>query len=231
MRTTGIVQLQTNLGVKADGNQGPVTLQALAKFMAPGAPDGVGQALHATGAQFSRRGLIHFMANIAHESGFHPLAENLNYSAERLLQVWPSRFLGAENDDGERVPSLAVARLYAYKPQALANYVYANRMGNGPPSSGDGYRFRGRGWPQLTGRDAYRTVGLHVARPFEAEPESLLTLEGSALAAVGFWRWKSCAIPAERDDTTAVRKRWNGGTIGLRDVQKIVDRTHAIWPA
>lgn len=230
MRMTGIAKLQANLGIAADGALGPVTLQAIARYLAPAAPAGVGPALDAalrlgdarftTGGPTTRRQLIHFMANIAHESGFRPISENLGYSATRLTEVWPHRF-----------PTVASAQPFANNSQALANSIYASRMGNGPPASGDGYRFRGRGWPQLTGRDAYRQVGDLMGLPLETDPDQLLTLDGSAAASVGFWHWKACGIPADADETTSVRRRWNGGTIGLAEVRALADKLKAAWPA
>jgi putative chitinase len=173
-----------------------------------------------TGGPTTRRQLIHFMANIAHESGFRPISESLGYSATRLTEVWPARF-----------PTVESARPFANNSQALANSIYASRMGNGPPASGDGYRFRGRGWPQLTGRDAYRQVGDLMGLPFEKDPDQLLTLDGSAMAGVGFWHWKACGILADADNVDGVRRRWNGGTIGLTDVRAKVAKLRQLWPA
>ena len=100
-------------------------------------------------------------------------------------------------------------------------------MGNTQP--GDGWLFRGRAGPQLTGRGAYRAVGDIVGMPFEENPDLLLTAEGSMAAAVGFWKWKN--LGARVPDTEAVRIGWNGGRIGLEDVRAIGNRQREIWPS
>jgi len=119
-----------------------------------------------------------FLAQVAHESSeFHHVLENLSYSAARLLEVWPRRFL-----------TLDAALPYERQPEQLANYVYANRLGNGDPASGDGWRFRGRGLLQTTGRDNYRAAGLALGLPLEDQPEQLETPGIAALAAAQFWQ-------------------------------------------
>ncbi len=112
-----------------------------------------------------------FLAQISVESGdLHNTEENLNYSAERLHAVWPRRF-----------PTVASAQPYAHNPEALANHVYANRLGNGDEASGDGYRFRGRGLMQVTGRSNYRAAG------FENRPEALAEPNTASDTAARFW--------------------------------------------
>lgn len=101
-----------------------------------------------------------FLSQIAHESGqFNTLEENLFYSAPRLRKVWPKRF-----------PTLAFAQKYEKNPEKLGNYVYANRMGNGPTSSGDGYKYRGRGLIQLTGRSNYVSVSVILNEDLLSNP-------------------------------------------------------------
>ena len=113
-----------------------------------------------------------FLAQISVESGqLHDTAENLNYSARRLRQVWPSRF----RTDAE-------AARYAHNPEALGDHVYANRLGNGDEASGDGFRFRGRGLMQITGRSNYRRVG------FENNPDALSAPANAANTAAAFWQ-------------------------------------------
>src|SRR5262245_36192792 len=112
-----------------------------------------------------------FLAQTAHESGeFRRLVENLSYSAAGLCKTWPKRFL-----------TLDVAKPYERQPELLANYVYAKRLGNGDVASGDGWRFRGRGLIQLTGRGNYRSCGTAIVLPLEIEPERLETPETAAL--------------------------------------------------
>ncbi|WUR15718.1 glycoside hydrolase family 19 protein [[Empedobacter] haloabium] len=120
----------------------------------------------------------HFLAQVVHESGeLQRVRENLNYSAAGLRATWPSRF-----------PSVAGAQLYARQPQKIANYVYANRMGNGDEKSGDGWRYRGAGWLQLTGRKAHHEVAgaLGVIGDVGTWLESV---PGAALSAAWYW-WK-----------------------------------------
>ena len=112
-----------------------------------------------------------FLAQISVESGdLRHTEENLDYSAHRLHQVWPRRFR-----------TLAAAQPYAHNPEALGNHVYADRLGNGDEASGDGYRFRGRGLMQITGRDNYRQAG------FESRPDALADPVTAADSAARFW--------------------------------------------
>lgn len=146
------------------------------------------------------------LAQLAHESGFMPIAENLNYSAKRLMQVWPNRF-----------PTLSSAQRCAGNPEALGNTVYAGRLGNGGPESGDGYRYRGRGMIQLTGRANYRTYGPLVGFDLEGDPDLLLQYGVSALVAGAFWKARNLNRWADIDDVTSVTKLINGGLNGLQE--------------
>ena len=153
-----------------------------------------------------------FLAQIAHESGeFQRLVENLSYTAARLCAVWPGRF-----------PNVAAAQPYERNPEALANFVYAKRLGNGDTASGDGWRFRGRGLIQLTGRGNYRACGAAVALPLETEPERLEAPEAAALAAAQFWQSRGLNHLADDQnddnddaDFVSITKAINGGTAGL----------------
>ncbi len=210
-----------------DGLKGPRTYQALCAFAtARKAPAGTG-ALVAKWLPFAsidtRDEIIEFVANCAHESGFLPRAENLTYSAERMAVVWPRRYAMDPKAKVKRPNALALS--LARNPEALANNVYAGRMGNTQP--GDGWRFRGRAGPQLTGREAYAAVGSLVSRPFEDDPDLLMTPEGSMAAAVGFWKWKRLGslVP----DSQAVRRAWNGGENGMADVLRIGNSIREIW--
>lgn len=173
-------------------------------------------------AQMQRFGIItplrvvNFVANCGAESRFDLVAENLNYSPERLLEVWPRRF-----------PNLGATQGFARNPRQLANAVYGGRMGN--TQVGDGFLFRGRAWPQLTGREAYREVGDLVAMDFEANPDLVLTPEGAAAAAAGFWEWKGLSRLADANNTKGVRLAWNGGLNGWPDVAKAVGLLKSFW--
>lgn len=150
--------------------------------------------------------VAHLLAQLAHESGFMPIAENLNYTAKRLPQVWPLRF-----------PTLASAQRCAGNPEALGNTVYAGRLGNGRPESGDGYRYRGRGMIQLTGRENYRTYGKIIGYDLEANPDLLREYGISALVAGAFWRARNLNRWADIDDVTSVTRLINGGLNGLQE--------------
>jgi putative chitinase len=153
-----------------------------------------------------------FLAQTAHESGeFRRLVENLNYSAAGLCRTWPNRFA-----------TLDIAKPYERNPELLANYVYAKRLGNGDVSSGDGWRFRGRGLIQLTGRGNYRSCGAAVVLPLEVEPERLETPDAAALAAAQFWQSRGLNHLADDqnddnddEDFVAITRIINGGTAGL----------------
>jgi len=119
-----------------------------------------------------------FLANVAHESkAFRRLEENLDYTPERLVVVFPMRF-----------PTLAAAQPYAHDPPKLANFVYAHKIGNGDEAGGDGWRYRGRGLMQTTGRDNYRAAGVVLHLPLEQNPDLLLSKGPAALSAGYFWQ-------------------------------------------
>ncbi len=151
-----------------------------------------------------------FIAQCGHESGgFKFLKENLNYRAESLMRTWPSRF-----------PTLDFAREYAHNQEKIANYVYSNRMGNGPETSGDGWRFLGRGLIQLTGRNNYEAFAESIETPVEEIPEYLMTFEGATQSACWFWENNNLNTWADKRDIVTLTKKINGGTIGLADRQK-----------
>lgn len=161
-----------------------------------------------------------FLAQCGHESGgFMTLKENLNYSAQGLRGIF-----------GKYFPDETTAQAYARQPERIANKVYANRMGNGPESSGDGWKYRGRGPIQLTGKDNYRAF----ANDYFEDPETLLNdpdllidhIPTSLLAAVWFWQKNKLNALADAGDIKAMTKRINGGFIGLED--RIKHYEHAL---
>lgn len=146
-----------------------------------------------------------FLAQVAHESDeFRNLEENLNYSAERLMVVWPKRF-----------PSYEIAQKYEHMPQKLANYVYANRMGNGDVDSGDGWRFHGRGSIQLTGRDNYHACGDGIGEVLLIAPERLLTPFVGVRSACWFWKSRDLNAHDDDEDVRIETRKINGGETGL----------------
>ena len=151
-----------------------------------------------------------FIAQCAHESGgFKFLKENLNYRAESLMRVWPRYF-----------PDLATAQRYAGKQEMIANRAYANRMGNGPEESGDGWKFCGRGLIQLTGRNNYQAFADSIETNIEDIPAFLATFEGAVQSACWFWENNNLNQWADAGDIVTLTKRINGGTLGLADRQK-----------
>ncbi len=157
-----------------------------------------------------------FIAQCAHESGgFKFLKENLNYRAESLVKVWPKHF-----------PSLDVARQYARKPEKIANKAYASRMGNGDESSGDGYRFIGRGLIQLTGRNNYQAFADSIETDINDIPEYLQTFEGAVQSACWFWETNTLNRWSDTGDIKELTRRINGGYIGLDD--RIKHYQHAL---
>lgn len=160
-----------------------------------------------------------FIAQCAHESGgFMVLKENLNYKAASLRKIFPKYF-----------PDDAIAQRYASMPnkqEAIANRVYANRMGNGPEESGDGYRYCGRGLIQLTGRQNYTWFAASLEITPEEATEYLGTFEGAAQSACWFWETNKLNQWADAGDIVTLTKRINGGTIGLED--RIKHYEHAL---
>jgi putative chitinase len=165
--------------------------------------------------------LAHFLAQAGHESGgFKISQENLNYSAKGLQNIFKKYF-----------PSEAIALDYAKKPQKIANRVYSGRMGNGNEASGDGYKFRGRGDIQLTGRDNYTAFGKAIGVDI-AETPDLVATQYQLLSAAWFWGKNNLNKIADTGATdaavTMITKRVNGGTIGLADRIKHFKEFHSL---
>ena len=179
-------------------------------------PQGVIDQIPDTASKFgitNNLRLAHFLAQCGHESGgFRAVSENLNYSAKGLLGIFRKYFTNVN-----------LAMQYERKPEKIANRVYASRMGNGAEASGDGYKFRGRGYIQLTGKDNYSLFDATVPESIIAQPDLVATKYPLASAAFFFKRnnlWAICDRGATPEVVTAVTKRVNGGTIGLADRQK-----------
>ena len=157
-----------------------------------------------------------FIAQCAHESGnFRWLSENLNYKAESLMKVFPKYFHSRE-----------LADAYAKNPQKIANRVYANRMGNGDEASGDGWRFRGRGLIQLTGKENYSWFAASLEIDLDECIEYLETFEGAAQSACWFWETNNLNVEADAGDIKKMTRKINGGFIGLDD--RIKHYNHAL---
>ena len=157
-----------------------------------------------------------FIAQCAHESGgFKFLKENLNYKAPSLRRVFAKYF-----------PTDDLARAYEKRPEMIANRVYANRMGNGPEESGDGWKYCGRGLIQLTGKNNYTFFAGSLDMDVEDVPEYLETFEGAVQSACVFWEQNNLNQWADKGDILTLTKRINGGTIGLDD--RIKHYNHAL---
>lgn len=167
----------------------------------------------------------HFMAQVLHESGGLAIQfENLNYSAERLPKVWPSRF----KPKGPLNPID-----YAHNPQKLANEVYGGRMGNTGPN--DGFTYRGRGLLQLTGKASYQEAtttlrkGNPIAPDFVSSPDEVISAEWCLAIAASEWVARGCNALADQDDIRRITRAINGGQIGLAERMEWAKRTKAVW--
>jgi putative chitinase len=154
--------------------------------------------------------LAHFLAQCGHESGgFRATQENLNYSAKGLAGIFKKYF-----------PTEAAAAPYARQPQKIASKVYGNRMGNGPESTGEGFKFRGRGYIQLTGKENYTAFGKSINEDITANPDKVAT-DYALLSAAWFFSKNGLHKIADEGSSdvvvTKITKRVNGGTIGLAD--------------
>jgi putative chitinase len=157
-----------------------------------------------------------FLAQTAHESGgYTAMMENLNYSAESLCKVWPTRF-----------KSVADSQPYNRNPEAIANKVYASRMGNGDEHSGEGYKYRGRGLLQLTGKSNYSAFAEYAGIGVADAPDYIETPRGAVHSACWFWFSNDLNTFADAGDFEGMTKRINGGVIGLAD--RIHHYNHAV---
>ena len=157
--------------------------------------------------------LSHFLAQCSHESGnFKVTTENLNYSSKGLMTTFKKYF-----------PTIEVAGLYERKPLSIANKVYANCGGNGSEESGDGWKYRGRGYIQLTLKDNYKAFDAFVEEDIVSSPD-LVATKYPLLSAAWFWNSRNLNLLADKGtsdaDVTAIRKKVNGGIIGLDDTIK-----------
>lgn len=152
--------------------------------------------------------IAHFLSQVGHESGgFRIAVENMRYTtARRLTQVWPRRF-----------PTEASAAPFVNNPEKLGNRVYANRMGNGDEASGDGFRYRGRGLIQITGKEMYQNVGQLAGLDLVGNPELAASPNNALLIACGGWKFDRVDQLPENASVEAYTLRINGGTTGLAD--------------
>ena len=194
---TALVSLQNKIGVPADGEFGPKTLKAAASYF-----------------KLSKERAAHFFGQCAHETGgFRVFEENLNYSEAGLLKIFPKYF----NKD--------TAKKYAKNPKMIANRVYANRMGNGDESSGEGWTYRGRGALQLTGKENYTDFSTQ-ARLNPDLVETELAFESALFFFEKNNLWTICDRGVNDDTILALTKRINGGVNGLAERKEL---THSFY--
>jgi putative chitinase len=208
-----------------------ITLDHL-RHLAPNARSSYRQAfengpplLDEAGISASPLRVAHFMAQVLHEStGLSVQIESLNYSAQRLPQVWPTRF----KPRGALDPAA-----FAHNQEKLGNEVYGGRMGNDQP--GDGFRYRGRGLLQLTGKDSYRTAttSLRIQNPaapdFVIAPDEVFSAQWCLAVAAAEWAARGCNAHADQDNIQRVTRAINGGLIGLGDRTEWLRLTKAVW--
>jgi putative chitinase len=200
-----LAKLQAKIGVTADGAFGPGTLKAAAAHY-----------------KLNKNRAAHFFAQCAHESGnWKATSENLNYGAKGLRGIFRKYF-----------PTDALASAYERKPEKIANRVYANRMGNGPESSGDGWKFRGRGFLQLTGHDNYKALSQYINRPDIMDNPDLVAGELAIESALWFFDrnklWGICDQGINDAAIVALTRRINGGQHGIDD-RKLKTKKYASW--
>lgn len=157
--------------------------------------------------------IAHFMAQIEHESGLKPVEENLNYSAKRLLEVFPKYFISKED-----------ANRYANNPVKIGSRVYANRMGNGAEITHEGYKYRGRGFIQMTGKENYKSLSNDTGIDYLSFPEKLLTEADALNSALWFWNKNKLNSLADKDDIVGITKKINGGTNGLAHRKELLNK-------
>lgn len=152
-----------------------------------------------------------FMAQCHHESqGFTRKVENLNYSAKGLMNTWPARF-----------NTQALADAYARQPEKIANKVYSDRMGNGDAASGEGWKYRGRGLLQITGKDSYQAFARVKGIELDEAVKYLETDEGALESACWYWQTRGLNGLADTGDIRGITKRINGGTIGYAERKEL----------
>jgi len=159
-----------------------------------------------------------FLGQCGHESNsFRTVEENLNYRAAALQATWPSRFDAAKALECE------------HKPEMIANIAYGNRMGNGPETSGDGWKFHGRGLIQLTGRTNYEVFAADIGMNVDAAVEYLSTPEGAAMSAGWFWNKHNLNKWSDEQDVLTVTKKINGGTIGFEERKELFEEALTLF--
>ena len=162
--------------------------------------------------------LAYFFAQIEHESSLIPISENFNYSAKRLVVVFPKYF-----------PNLEFAKKFEKQPQKIANLVYANRMDNGNEQSGDGWRYRGRGFLQNTGCFNYKKLTKDTGVDFYSNPDLLLTEANAMIAALSFWKENNLNYWSDKNNIIKSTRIINGGLNGLDKRRELLVKYKTIF--
>ena len=188
-----LVDFQKKIGTTADGAFGPGTLKKAAEFY-----------------KLTPERAAHFFAQLSHETAeFKLFSENLNYSADGLKKIFPKYF-----------PTSILANAYARNPEKIANRAYASRMGNGDEASGDGYKFRGRGAIQLTGKSNYQNFANHIGKPEIMTKPDLVASDYAFESAIFFFDrnklWDICDKGVTDATILSLTKRINGGHNGIK---------------
>ena len=190
-----------------------LTTQATADIVAPA----LEEACQKYGIDSGLR-IAGFLAQCAHEScNFRVTTENLNYGAQALLATFPHYF------------DAASAAAYARHQERIANRVYGNRMGNGPEASGDGWKFRGRGFIQLTGHNNYQAFSAGLGLAEMIDPDLVATPEYAALSAAWFWKTHGLNEVADTKDIAKMTKIINGGLLGIQERTKLYNQALAVF--
>lgn len=159
--------------------------------------------------------IAHFFAQIEHESNLKPIFENLNYDGDGLLKIFKRHF--------GKMPLIELSK-YVRKPQKIANRVYANRMGNGNEASGDGWRYRGRGFLQITGRANYTELAENTILDCVKNPDLLLQEANAMISALWFWHKNKLNAIADKNDIVELTRRINGGVNGLAHRKELLEK-------
>lgn len=160
--------------------------------------------------------IAHFMSQLEHESGLKPISENLNYSEVGLLNTF-GKYFNKTN-----------VKLYARKPEKIANRVYANRMGNGNEASGEGWKYRGRGFIQITGKHNYFRLANDTDIDCLKNPDLLLQEPNAMISALWFWNLKKLNKLADTNDIKEITRRINGGYNGLDHRKELLNKWRVI---
>lgn len=162
--------------------------------------------------------LSHFWAQCFHESGLKPIQENLYYSENGLMTIFKKYF-----------PTKSSAVGFVKDPRKIANKVYANRMGNGDEASGDGYKYSGKGFIQITGKANYEALSKDINIDYVTYPEKLLTEPNALISALWFWNKHNLNAYADKDDIVSITKVINGGQTGILDRKRLLVKYKEIF--